>query len=174
MKKLKLEELNRVDVETFKSLEKIPVIVVLENIRSLSNIGSMFRTADAFKIEAIFLVGITARPPHREIQKTALGATESVDWKYFEEIDSALAEIRQKGYAVAAIEQTEDSTLIDELGDSHNGFGVILGNEVEGVEQSTIDQCDLCIELPQFGTKHSLNVSICGGIVMYEMLKKFN
>ena len=175
MKKLKLEELNRVNVEEFKQLNKIPVIIILENIRSLTNIGATFRTADAFKIEAIHLIGITAKPPHREIQKTALGATESVDWKHFDTIAESISIIRKKGYLLASIEQTEKSTLLSEVDKLEcSGFGVVMGNEVDGVEQSTIDKSDLCIELPQFGTKHSLNVAVCAGIVMYKLLEKFN
>ena len=175
MRKLKLDELNRVNVAEFKTVDKIPVIIVLENIRSLTNIGAIFRTADAFKIEAIHLVGITARPPHREIQKTALGATESVEWKYFENIDDCISIIKEKNYSLASIEQTEGSILLSEIKDRNDkGFAIVMGNEVDGVEQSTINASDLCIELPQYGTKHSLNVSVCAGIVMYELLEKFN
>lgn len=175
MKKLKLEELNRVNVDEFKVLDKIPVIIILENIRSLTNIGAIFRTADAFKIEAIHLVGITARPPHREIQKTALGATESIDWKYFETIDESITEIKNQEYKLASIEQTENSTLLGDINEVEaKGFGIVMGNEVDGVEQSTINASDLCIELPQFGTKHSLNVAVCAGIVMYKLLERFN
>lgn len=175
MRKLKLDELNRLSIGAFKALPKIPVIVILENIRSLSNIGSLFRTADAFKVEAIHLVGITATPPHREIQKTALGATESVDWKYFKTIEESISEVRGKQYHLAAVEQTEKSTsLLDIENLPVKGLAVVLGHEVDGVAQTTIEQCDLCLEVPQFGTKHSLNVSVCGSIVMYELLKKFS
>lgn len=175
MRKLKLEELNRVNVKEFKEIDKIPVIIILENIRSLTNIGAIFRTADAFKIEAIHLVGITARPPHREIQKTALGATESVDWKYFETIEESISTIKNEGYILASIEQTENSTLLSDINDVRaKGFGIVMGNEVDGVEQSTINASDLCIELPQYGTKHSLNVAVCAGIVMYKLLERFN
>lgn len=175
MRKLKLEELNRVNVKEFKEIDKIPVIIILENIRSLTNIGAIFRTADAFKIEAIHLVGITARPPHREIQKTALGATESVDWKYFETIEESISTIKNQGYILASIEQTENSTLLSDINDVRaKGFGIVMGNEVDGVEQSTINASDLCIELPQYGTKHSLNVAVCAGIVMYKLLERFN
>lgn len=174
MRKLKLEELNRLSVGEFKDSEKIPVIVVLENIRSLSNVGAMFRTADAFKIQAIHLVGITAKPPHREIQKTALGATESVDWTHYETIDESIRIIKDKGYQLWSVEQTEHSTSIDKIEELvAMGVGIVLGHEVDGVEQSTIEKSDHCIEIPQFGTKHSLNVGVCGGIVMYELLKKF-
>jgi len=174
MRKLKLDELNRLSVGEFKDSKKIPVIVILENIRSLSNVGAMFRTADAFKVEAIHLVGITARPPHREIQKTALGATESVDWTHYETIDESIQVIKNKGYQVWSIEQTEDSTSIDKIEHLEaSGVGMVVGHEVDGVEQTTIEKSDHCIEIPQFGTKHSLNVGVCGGIVMYELLKKF-
>ena len=174
MRKLKLEELNRVGIDEYKTSDKIPLIVVLENIRSLSNIGSIFRTADAFKVEAIHLVGITAQPPHREIQKTALGATESVDWMYFENINESIHFIKNKNYKLASIEQAKNSININDISSTNAlGFGVVLGNEVEGVEQTTIDASDYCIEIPQYGTKHSLNVSVCAGIVMWEMLKRF-
>lgn len=174
MRKLKLDELNRLSVEQFKAAEKIPVIVILENIRSLSNVGAMFRTADAFKIEAIHLVGITATPPHREIQKTALGATESVDWVHFETIDESIEMIKSKNYKLLSVEQTQNSTAIENIDEIDAlGVGIVLGHEVDGVEQSTIEKSDLCIEIPQFGTKHSLNVGVCGGIVMYELWKKF-
>lgn len=174
MRKLKLDELNRLSVSEFKASDKIPVIVVLENIRSLSNVGAMFRTADAFKIEAIHLVGITAKPPHREIQKTALGATESVDWTHFSSIDESIEVIRGKNYKVVSVEQTENSTSIENIKDINaKGIGIILGHEVDGVAQDTIKKSDYCIEIPQFGTKHSLNVGVCGGIVMYELLRKY-
>ena len=175
MRKLKLEELNRVGIDEYKTSDKIPLIVVLENIRSLSNIGSIFRTADAFKVEAIHLVGITAQPPHREIQKTALGATESVDWMYFENINESIHFIKNKNYKLASIEQAKNSININDISSTNAlGFGVVLGNEVEGVEQTTIDASDYCIEIPQYGTKHSLNVSVCAGSVMWEMLNLFS
>ena len=174
MKKLKLSELNRLSISEFKSAKKIPVILILENIRSLSNIGAMFRTADAFKIEAIHLVGITATPPHREIQKTALGATESVAWAHFVSIDESIEHIRNKGYQIFSIEQTSDSISSEKIDSIEaDGVGIILGHEVNGVEQSTIEKSDSCIEIPQFGTKHSLNVGVCGSIIMYEFWKKF-
>jgi tRNA G18 (ribose-2'-O)-methylase SpoU len=172
MRKLKLEELNRVSVDEYKSQQKLPLIVVLENIRSLNNIGSIFRTSDAFTVEAIYLVGITAQPPHREIQKTALGATESVDWKYFEKPEDAVQDLKDKGYFVGSIEQAEGSTKINDLGKlNFNKLAIVMGNEVNGVEQSTIDSSDACIEIPQFGTKHSLNVGVCAGIVIWESFK---
>lgn len=175
LRKLKLEELNRPSVERFLEEDKIPLIVVLEDIRSLSNIGAIFRTADAFKIEAIYLVGITARPPHREIQKTALGATESVKWEYFEKFEDCFIQLQKEKRKILAIEQTENSTSsydIPSLEDS--SYAIVLGNEVDGVKQETINLCNGAIEIPQFGTKHSLNVSVCAGILMYEFLKKLN
>lgn len=172
MRKLKLDELNRPDLATFKMQKKAPIIVVLENIRSLNNIGTIFRTCDAFNVEAIYLVGITAQPPHREIQKTALGATESVEWKHFEHTELAFEALKQKGYFIASVEQAENSTPIqnlDQLGVKK--IAIVLGNEVAGVEQNTINTSDACIEIPQFGTKHSLNVAVCGGIVIWESFK---
>ena len=175
MRKLKLEELNRVSVNEFKSQDKIPLIVVLENIRSLNNIGAIFRTSDAFKVEAIYLVGITATPPHREIQKTALGATESVDWEYFETPEAAISNLKNNGYFVGSIEQAENSTTITDLDKlKFNKLAIVMGNEVEGVEQQTINDSDVCIEIPQYGTKHSLNVGVCAGIVIWEAFKILN
>lgn len=175
MRKLKLDELNRVSVNEFKTQEKIPLIVVLENIRSLNNVGTIFRTSDAFKVEAIYLTGITATPPHREIQKTALGATESVDWKHFKNPDDAIQELKANGFKIASIEQVENSTDIRDLGNqSIEKLAIVMGNEVTGVEQSTINQSDFCIEIPQFGTKHSLNVGVCAGIVIWEAFKILN
>jgi tRNA G18 (ribose-2'-O)-methylase SpoU len=175
MRKLKLEELNRISVNEFKSQDKIPLIVVLENIRSLNNIGAIFRTSDAFKVEAIYLVGITATPPHREIQKTALGATESIDWKYFETPEEAMASLKEGGYFIGSIEQAENSTTITDLDKlKFDKLAIVMGNEVEGVEQQTINDSDVCIEIPQYGTKHSLNVGVCAGIVIWEAFKILN
>ena len=173
MRKLRIDEMNRLTVNEFKNAPKVPVIVVLENIRSLNNIGSIFRTADAFALEAVYLVGITAKPPHREIQKTALGATESVDWEYFEDSMKALAKLSEKNYQVFALEQAEGSVDILDISSKINkpGVAIILGNEVEGVLQSTIDVCDACVEIEQYGTKHSLNVAISGGIAIWELFK---
>ena len=174
MRKLKNDELNRKTIEEFKKADKLPLVIVLNNIRSLNNVGSVFRSSDAFLVEHIYLCGITPKPPHREIQKTALGATESVDWTHFETIDESIQELKNKGYKVLSVEQTENSTSIENLDDIDAfGVGIILGHEVDGVEQSTIEKSDHCIEIPQFGTKHSLNVGVCGGIVMYELWKKF-
>ena len=173
MRKLKLEELNRVSVPEFKKQDKIPLIVVKENIRSLNNVGTIFRTCDAFNVEAVYLVGITAKPPHREIQKTALGATESVDWEYFETSQQAIATLKSNGFSIFSIEQVEGSTPIDEVSKiACNKMALFLGNEITGVDQLTIDSSDSCLEIPQYGTKHSLNVSVCAGIVIWECYNK--
>jgi 23S rRNA (guanosine2251-2'-O)-methyltransferase len=171
-RKLKLWELDRVDEQAFKSQEKFPLIIILNDIRSLNNIGSFFRTSDAFNVEKVYLCGITAQPPHREIHKTALGATETIDWEYRKDIDSLVAELKQEGIAVCSIEQAEKTVLLHEIAVlTEQKFA--LGNEVDGVDQSVIDSSDYIIEIPQFGTKHSLNVSVCAGIVLWEFAKKY-
>ena len=173
MKKLKITELNRLTPEEFKEEKKTPLVVILDNVRSLHNVGSVFRTADAFLVEAVYLCGITSTPPHAEIHKTALGAENTVEWKYFEDTRVALEELKLKGYIVFAIEQAEGSTKLPDLKlDATKKYAVILGNEVKGVQQSVVDACDGCIEIPQFGTKHSLNVSVTSGIIIWEMFKK--
>ncbi len=173
-RKLANEELGRIDLESFKKATKTPIIVVLDNIRSLNNIGSVFRTADAMAIEGIYLCGITAQPPHREINKTALGATESVDWKYFEKTDSAVDLLKEEGYTVLSIEQTEGSIMLNnfevKLGDK---LALVFGHEVYGVEQDIIDKSDAVIEIPQKGTKHSLNISVSAGVVLWDLSSKF-
>lgn len=172
VQKLKLEELNRIDVETFKTVEKIPLIVVLDNIRSMHNVGATFRTADAFLVQKIILCGITPQPPHREIHKAALGATESVDWKYENDIIAVINALKSEGFEVIGIEQTTDSKMItDFIIDKSKKYAVILGNEVEGISDEALSHIDSFIEIPQLGTKHSLNVSVCGGIVMWEFAK---
>jgi len=164
--------MNRLTVEEFKDEKKTPLVVVLDNVRSLHNVGSVFRTADAFLVEAVYLCGITSTPPHAEIHKTALGAENTVDWKHFEDTHVALAELKAQGYTVFAIEQAEGSTLLPDLKlDATKKYAVILGNEVKGVQQSVVDACAGCIEIPQFGTKHSLNVSVTGGIIIWEFFK---
>ncbi len=174
-KKLQNEELNRISVGEFQEATKTPIVVILDNIRSLNNIGSVFRTADAFLLEAIYLCGITAQPPHRDIQKTALGATESVHWKYFPNTIEAIKELKENNYQIASIEQTENSTMLDEFKiDTYKKIAIVFGNEVKGVEQEVIDESDLVIEIPQYGTKHSLNISISAGIVIWELQKQFN
>lgn len=170
--KLKLEELNRIDVETFKKVEKIPLVVVLDNIRSMHNVGATFRTADAFLIQKIILCGITPQPPHREIHKAALGATESVDWSYESDINTTINDLKNQGFEVVGIEQTTNSTMITDFKiDNTKKYAVILGNEVEGISDEALQNIDSFIEIPQLGTKHSLNVSVCGGIVMWEFAK---
>ena len=165
--------MNRISPEEFKQSEKTPLVVVLDNVRSLHNVGSVFRTGDAFLIEAVYLCGITSTPPHAEIHKTALGAEDSVNWKYFEDTHDALNELKADGYSVFAIEQAEGSTMLPDF-NTQSGikYAVVLGNEVKGVQQSVVDACDGCIEIPQFGTKHSLNVSVTTGIVIWEFFRK--
>jgi 23S rRNA (guanosine2251-2'-O)-methyltransferase len=172
MKKLKITEMNRLSVEEFKEEKKTPFVVILDNVRSLHNVGSVFRTADAFLVEAVYLCGITSTPPQAEIHKTALGAENTVDWEYHEDTHVAVAELKAKGYTVFAIEQAEGSVMLPDLQlDETKKYAVILGNEVKGVQQSVVDVCDGCIEIPQFGTKHSLNVSVTGGIIIWEFFK---
>ncbi|MBS1571657.1 MAG: RNA methyltransferase [Bacteroidetes bacterium] len=168
-KKLKLEELERIDISTFKKTDKIPLIILLDNVRSMHNVGAIFRTADAFLVEKIILCGITPQPPHREIHKAALGATESVDWQYVENTTSIIQELKKEGYQIIAIEQTNNSVEINNFDVNHSlKYVVILGNEVDGVSDEVLPFCDFFIEIPQLGTKHSLNVSVCGGIVIWE------
>lgn len=167
--------MNRLTVEEFKEEKKTPLVVVLDNVRSLHNVGSVFRTADAFLVETVCLCGITSTPPHAEIHKTALGAENTVNWNHYEDTHVALAELRAQGYTVFAIEQAEGSTKLPELKlDATKKYAVILGNEVKGVQQSVVDACDGCIEIPQFGTKHSLNVSVTSGIIIWEFFCKLN
>jgi len=176
MRKLRTIEMNRLSVEEFKEAKKLPLIVVLDDVRSLYNVGSVFRSGDAFRIAAVYLCGITACPPNAEIHKTALGGEDSVDWKYFERTEDAVEELHREGYFVYSIEQVEGSTKLQNLNlntESGNGYAVIFGNEVKGVKQNVVDMSDDCLEIPQFGTKHSLNVSVTSGIVMWEFAKKF-
>jgi tRNA G18 (ribose-2'-O)-methylase SpoU len=173
MRKLKIDELNRLSTDEFKQAEKLPLVVVLDNVRSLHNVGSVFRTSDAYLAEAVYLCGITSVPPHAEIHKSALGAEFSVDWRYFEHTVDAVVQLKAAGYTVFAIEQAEGSTMLSDLTlPSGQKYAVILGNEVKGVQQEVVDICDGCIELPQFGTKHSLNVSVTAGIVIWEFFRK--
>lgn len=174
MKKLKMEEIERLTVTQFKESDKIPVTIVLDNIRSQHNVGSIFRTADAFRIERIHLCGITATPPNREIQKTALGATESVEWSYFSSTLGSINELKTKGYVIIAIEQAVGSIDIADIQViKTEKTAIVFGNEVHGVSDEVMEVCDMCIEIPQFGTKHSLNVSVSAGIVIWEIFKKF-
>ena len=174
MRKLRNNELGRISVSTFKKTTKTPIIVVLDNIRSLNNVGAVFRTSDAFLIEKIYLCGITATPPHREIHKTALGATESVDWEYKENTLALVNELKAQGVLVAAIEQVENSVMLDEFSlDATKKIAIVLGNEVKGVQQEVVSAADYCIEIPQKGTKHSLNISVSCGVVLWDLYQKF-
>ena len=172
MRKLRMDELGRMSVEEFKRAAKNPVIAVLDNIRSMHNVGSVFRTADAFLIEAIFLCGYTPQPPHRDINKTALGATETVDWMFFSTTAEAVKELKTKGYKVFAIEQTEGSISLEKFTfDKNENIAVVFGNEVEGVNDDVLHLVDGSIEIPQSGMKHSLNISVAAGIVLWEITK---
>ncbi len=172
MRKLSMDELGRKSVDEFKQSEKIPVIVVLENIRSAYNVGSVFRTADAFLIEAIYIIGYSAKPPHKEIKKTALGAEETVTWKHFETSATAIDELRNAGYKVFSIEQAEKSLKLQAINfKPEEKIAIIFGNEVTGVEQSTIHLSDGCIEIPQIGMKHSLNIATAAGVVLWELVR---
>ena len=182
MRKLRTIEMNRLSVDAFKEAPKMPLIVVLDDVRSMYNIGSVFRTSDAFRVEAVYLCGITARPPHPEIHKTALGGEDSVTWRYFATAQEAVEELHRNNYHVFAIEQCEGSTLLQELkiDNSPSSFllppsskyAVVFGNDVKGVHQEVVDLCDGCIEIPQFGTKHSMNVSVTAGIVIWEFARQ--
>ena len=173
MRKLKITELNRLSVDEFKQAEKLPLVVVLDEVRSLHNIGSVFRTSDAFLGNRIYLCGITATPPHPEMHKTALGAEDTVDWSYKKHTLEAVHELHNEGYTVLAIEQVEGSTMLDNLSlDPDKKYAIVMGNEVKGVQQEVVNACDGCIEIPQYGTKHSLNVSVTTGIVLWEFAKR--
>ena len=170
--KLKNEELNRLSVNAFKQAQKRPLIVVLDNVRSLNNVGSAFRTCDAFLIDEIFLCGVTGTPPNKEIEKTALGATSSVSWRYFNSTSEAVTELKNNSYKIYAVEQTKNSVTLSHFETKNEKIALIFGNEVYGVEQAVIDSCDAVIEIPQWGTKHSLNISVSIGIVLWELLRK--
>jgi len=173
MRKLKNEELKRLSVEEFKNIKKISLVIVLDNVRSLNNVGSVFRTSDAFKVEEILLCGITGKPPHRDINKTALGATESVKWRYYKNTNEAILELKERNYKVCSIEQAEKSiSLIDFKPDKKLKYAVVFGNEVKGVGQDIVNLSDEVIEIPQYGTKHSLNVSVSAGIVIWDIFNK--
>lgn len=176
MRKLRTIEMNRLTVDEFREAPKLPLIVVLDDVRSMYNVGSVFRTCDAFRVEAVYLCGITAQPPHTEIHKTALGAEESVAWQYFKTAAEAVDHLHAHGYKVYSIEQAEGSTMLQSLNVddyvTRPRFAIILGNEVKGVHQEVIDHSDGCIEIPQYGTKHSMNVSVTAGIVIWEMFKR--
>jgi tRNA G18 (ribose-2'-O)-methylase SpoU len=173
MRKLGMDELNRKSVPEFRRSEKTPVVVVLDNIRSMHNVGSVFRTADAFLLEGIFLCGYTPQPPHRDIHKTALGATETVAWQYFGDTADAVRSLKEDGYQVFAVEQVEKSIPLQEFAAQHSGkLAVIFGNEVSGVGEEALKLCDGCVEIPQWGMKHSLNISIAAGIVLWELVRE--
>jgi 23S rRNA (guanosine2251-2'-O)-methyltransferase len=175
MRKLKLDELNRASVEEFKALDKLPVAVVLDNVRSLHNVGSAFRTSDAFAVDLICLCGITGTPPNREIEKTALGATSSVNWKHFETTLDAVHQLRVDGYLIIAIEQAVDSTKLHEFEPiPGEKYALVFGNEVNGVDEEVMEQIDGCIEIPQFGTKHSFNIAVSAGIILWDFFSKLN
>ncbi|MEO7530044.1 MAG: RNA methyltransferase [Sediminibacterium sp.] len=171
MRKLSMDELGRLSVDAFKKASKSPVVVVLDNIRSMHNVGSVFRTADAFLAEGICLCGYTPQPPHRDIHKTALGATETVDWMYFATTMEAVLALKERGYQLFAVEQVEGSVSLEKFNTKDQKIAVIFGNEVEGVDSEVIKVCDGCIEIPQLGMKHSLNISVAAGIVLWEMIR---
>ncbi|MFA6368116.1 MAG: RNA methyltransferase [Bacteroidales bacterium] len=168
--KLSLKELNRISVEEFKEAEKLPLVIVLDNVRSMNNVGSVFRTSDAFVVEKIYLCGITPKPPHREINKTALGATETVQWEYTSTTQEAISDLKQKGYKIYSIEQATNSVKLNEFVHVKNSkIAIVMGNEVDGVDQEIINLSDSVIEIPQYGTKHSLNISVTTGIVVWHL-----
>lgn len=173
MQKLSLEELNRVDIETYKKKNKISITLVLDSVRSMNNVGSAFRTADCFSIEKVILCGITAKPPHREIERTALGATESVDWIHMEKTEQAVLELKKQGYKIVAVEQADKSIFLqDYCAVADQKYALIFGNEVHGVSNEVMELVDSCIEIPQFGTKHSFNISVSIGIILWDFVKK--
>lgn len=175
MKKLSLLELNRISVEAFKEKEKSPIVLVLDNIRSALNVGSAFRTADAFALEHIYLCGITAKPPHREILKTAIGATDSVNWTYFKDTKEAILSLKENNYLIAGVEQADEKTWLQDFKPPQNqSIALVFGNEVTGVSDEVMEMLDVCLEIPQFGTKHSLNISVCLGIVVWQVYKQLN
>ena len=173
MRKLKNSELDRLSVEDFKQVKKTPIIVVLDNIRSLNNIGSVFRTSDAFLIEKIYLCGITATPPHKDIHKTALGSTETVDWEYVEDTLSLVEKLKADGVKICSIEQAENATMLNDFTpEQQTTYALVFGNEVKGVSQSVVNASDVVIEIPQYGTKHSLNISVSAGVVIWDVFSK--
>ncbi|MBF4984708.1 RNA methyltransferase [Nonlabens mediterrranea] len=174
MRKLLNDELDRLSVDRFRESDKTPLIIVLDNVRSLNNIGSVFRSADAYRVEKIYLCGITAQPPHKDIRKTALGATETVAWEYRDHTIDIIKELNEQGVTTCAIEQAEDSVTLRGFKPSTKKVAVVMGNEVKGVQQEVVDACDTVIELEQYGTKHSLNISVCTGIVIYDLFYKLN
>ena len=173
MRKLKTEELGRVGIDDFKKQEKLPLVVILDNVRSMHNIGSIFRTSDGFAIEKIYLCGITAQPPHREIEKTALGATQSIEWAYSADVCDTINELKLDGYTIIAIEQAENSTMLNNYNPNNSmKYALIFGNEVNGVSDEAMNLIDTCLEIPQFGTKHSFNIVVSAGIVVWDFFAK--
>ena len=173
MRKLKNSELERLTITQFKSVKKTPILVILDNIRSLNNIGSVFRTSDAFLIEKIYLCGITATPPHKDIHKTALGATDTIDWEYAEDTLTLIERLKKEKIEIASIEQAENATLLNEfIPEKDKKIAVVFGNEVKGVQQEVVSASDYCIEIPQYGTKHSLNISVSCGVVLWDLFNK--
>ncbi len=173
MRKLRTIEMNRLSIEEFREAPKLPLVVVLDNVRSLYNIGSIFRSCDAFRVKSVYLCGITATPPNAEIHKTALGGEDSVEWKYFEKTEDVIQQLRQEDYFIYSIEQVENSTRLQNLSlDATKTYAVVFGNEVKGVSQNVVDLSNDCLEIPQFGTKHSLNVSVATGIVIWEFARQ--
>ncbi|MPQ47628.1 TrmH family RNA methyltransferase [Marinifilum sp. N1E240] len=175
MRKLKNSELERKSIDEFKQSEKTPIVIVLDNVRSLNNIGSVFRTSDALLIEAVYLCGITATPPHRELHKTALGAEDSVNWEYFKNTEDSVAQLKENGFEIYSVEQAQNSISLEKFeADTSKKYALIFGNEVKGVQQKIVDSSDGCIEIPQFGTKHSFNISVSCGIVLWDLFSKLN
>lgn len=175
MRVKKITELNRVSLDQYKSLDKLPVVVVLDNIRSLNNIGSIFRSSDAFSVATLYLCGITAMPPHADIHKTALGAEDSVEWKYYEDTLDAVNQLKGEGFTICALEQTTGSTMLHEFKcEKGKKYAIVVGNEVKGVQQEVVDECHCAIEIPQKGTKHSLNVSIASGVILWELFRQIH
>lgn len=170
-----MAELQRTDVESFKKQQKTPIAIVLDNVRSMHNVGSAFRTADGFAIEKIYLCGITGKPPHREIEKTALGATQSVAWEYYSETSAVVDQLRAEGYTIVAVEQAEDSIMLHQFSpETQKKYAFVFGNEVNGVDEEVMKKIDACVEIPQYGTKHSLNVSVAIGIILWDFILKSN
>lgn len=175
MRKLKNEELNRISTEEFKTVSKTPVLLVLDNVRSMNNVGSIFRTADAFLLEGIYLCGITSQPPHREIEKTALGATATVTWKYFKEVKDAILELKKQDYTIVSVEQTDGSIPLSKFfPQTQNKYALVFGHEMNGISEEAIQISDLALEVPQYGTKHSLNIAVCAGIVVWDIYNKLH
>lgn len=175
MRKIKNSELNRLSLEGFKAAKKSPLIVILDNVRSLNNVGSIFRSADAFRIQHIYLCGITATPPHKDIQKTALGSTEAVNWSYAKDTLAVVEKLQSVNVKVMAIEQAENATMLQDFYPNNQSiYALVFGHEIKGVNQAVVNQCDGVIEIPQFGTKHSLNIAVSGGVVLWDLFSKMN